>query len=192
MKWVILVILLALGAYTFLTLRYRRPGHAFQPYQDLRSRANVHRLLDAGYQRIALTAELPVDAAPEDATVRPVTAMGGLPSALRDTLVVQPQLPAEIMSVSAAPAVSAMFAYPIRFKCTLPDQKLQLAGAELYVRGDELVVTPEFERITGSLLARTRESLIRVTVPAGALKPGHYQVTLVGARSSKAWPLQVH
>jgi hypothetical protein len=192
MKWVILVIVVSLGVYTFLTLRYRRPGHAFQPYQDLRNRANVHRLLDAGYQRIALTAELPVDAAPAEAIARAATTLGGLPGALRDTLVEQPQLPAEIISVTAAPAVSSLFAYPIGFKCTLPDHKLQLAGAELYVRGDELVVTPEFERITGSLLARTQESLVRVTVPAGALKPGRYQVTLVGARRSQAWTLQVH
>ena len=192
MKWVVLVILLSLGVYTFLTLRYRRPGHAFQPYQDLRNRANVHRLLDAGYQRIALTADLPVDVAPAGPAAPTATVMGGLPGALRDTLVERPQLPAEITSVATAPAVNALFTYPIRFTCTMPDQKLQLAGAELYVRGDELVVTPEFERITGGLLARTRESLVRVTVPAGALKPGRYQVTLVGARSSKAWTLQVH
>ena len=61
MKWVVLVIILSIGVYTVLTLRYRRPERAFQPYQDLRDRANTHRLLDAGFQRITLTAELPAD-----------------------------------------------------------------------------------------------------------------------------------
>jgi hypothetical protein len=85
-----------------------------------------------------------------------------------------------------------MFAYPIGVKCSLPDNKQQLAGAELYVHGDELIVTPNFERLSGGLLARNRERLIRLTVPAGALKPGNYHVTLVGTRSSRSWTLQVH
>ena len=62
----------------------------------------------------------------------------------------------------------------------------------MYVRNDELVVTPEFERLSGGLLARNRERVIRLTVPAGSLKPGSYHVLLVGSHSSKAWTLQVH
>jgi hypothetical protein len=192
MKWVVLAIVLSIGVYTFLTLRYRKSDRAFRPYQDIRDRANVHRLLEAGYQRIALDAELPADPLSFDSTVRTTTAAAGVPSALRETLVEQPQLPAEILNVSAAPAVNALFAYPIGIKCSLPDNKQQLAGAELYVRGDELIVTPEFERLSGGLLARTRERLIRLIVPGGTLKPGSYHITLVGSRSSKAWTLQVH
>lgn len=192
MKWVILAIFLCLGTYTFLTLHYRKPGHVFQPYSDLRDRANVHRLLDAGFQRIALDAELPADPLAFDSAGRVTAALGGLPANLRETLVVPPQLPTEIISVSAAPAVNAMFAYPIGVKCTLPDNKQQLAGAELYVRDDQLVITPEFERLSGGLLARNRERLIRLTLPAGSLKPGSYHVLLVGSSSSKAWTLQVH
>jgi len=192
MKWVVLVIIVCLVVYTYLTLHYRRPDRAFRPYQDLRDRANVHRLIDAGYQRIALSAELPVDSFNLDSPVRTNAALGGLPSGLRETLVEQPELPSEIVSVAAAPTVNALFAYPIGVKCTLPDNKQQLAGAELYVHGDELVVTPEFERLPGGLLARNRERLIRLTVPAGTLKPGSYHVTLVGTHSSRAWTLQVH
>jgi hypothetical protein len=192
MKWVILVILVCIGVYTFLTLKYRRADRAFRPYEDLRDRANVHRLLDAGYQRITLEADLPADPMTFDSSARATTAAGGLPTGLGKTLVAPPQLPAEILSVSAAPSVNSMFAYPIGVKCTLPDNKQQLAGAELYVHGDELIVTPNFERLSGGLLARNRERLIRLTVPAGALKPGNYQVTLVGTRSSRSWTLQVH
>ena len=60
------------------------------------------------------------------------------------------------------------------------------------MRGGEIIVAPDFDRLAGGLLSRTRENLIRLTVPAGALKPGQYHVTLVGARASKAWTLQVH
>jgi hypothetical protein len=104
----------------------------------------------------------------------------------------RPTLPNDITGVYASSSVNSLFAYPISFKCTLPDHKLQLAGAELYVRGEEIVVTPDFERLSGELLSRTRESWIRLTVPAGALRPGRYRVTLVGARASRSWALQVH
>jgi hypothetical protein len=192
MKWIVLVIILGLGAYTYLTLHYRKAGPMFNPYADIRDRANTKRLLSAGYQRISLDAELPADPAAPGPGAATAAAAAGLPAALRETLVDQPKLPAEIVSVSAAPAVNAMFAYPIGFRCTLPDNKQQLAGAELYVRGEEVIVAPDFDRLAGGLLSRTRENLIRLTVPAGALKPGRYHVTLVGARASKTWTLQVH
>ena len=192
MKWVVLVIIVCLVVYTYLTLHYRRTDRAFRPYQDLKDRANVHRLIDAGFQRITLSADLPVDAVSPDAATRTSPAAGGLPPVLRETLVEQPQLPGEIVSVAAAPSANSMFDYPIGVKCTLPDNKLQLSGAELYVHGTELVVTPEFERLSGGLLARNRERVIRLTVPAGTLKPCSYRVTLVGARSSRVWTLQVH
>ena len=192
MKWILLVILLGIGAYTYLTLHYRKPGPAFQPYSDLKDSANTKRLLSAGSRRVSLLAELPVDPGAPGAGAATAAAPAGLPPALRATLVDQPQLPAEIVSVAAAPAVSSLFAYPIGFRCSLPDHKQQLAGADLYVRGEEIIVAPDFDRLAGALLARNRESLIRLTVPAGALKPGRYRVTLVGAQSSRAWALQVH
>ncbi len=191
-KWVVLAILVSISAYTYLTLKYRKTERMFRPYEDVRDRANVHRLLEAGYQRITLDADLPADPINFDSSTRATTAAGGLPAGLGETLVAPPQLPAEILSVSAAPSVNAMFAYPIGVKCTLPDNKQQLAGAELYVHGDELIVTPDFERLSGGLLARNRERLIRLTVPAGTLKPGSYHVTLVGTQSSRSWTLQVH
>jgi hypothetical protein len=192
MKWVVLAIILSIGVYTFLTLRYRKSERLFRPYQDIRDRANVHRLIDAGYQRVTLEADLPVDPVAPESAARTTVAIAGLPSGLRETLVVPPELPAEILSVAAAPSVSGLFAYPIGVKCTLPDNKRQLAGAELYVHGDELVITPDFERLSGGLLARNRERLIRLTVPAGTLKPGSYHLTLVGTQSSRSWTLQVH
>ena len=192
MKWIVLAIVVSLVLYTYLTLHFRKAGPAFRPYADIKDHANTVRLLDAGYQRITVEAELPADPAPAGPAAAVSSASAGLPAALRDTLIDQPKLPAEIVSVSAAPSVNSLFTYAIGFRCTLPDNKQQLAGAELYVRGGEIIVAPDFDRLAGGLLSRTRENLIRLTVPAGALKPGQYHVTLVGARDSKAWTLQVH
>ena len=53
-------------------------------------------------------------------------------------------------------------------------------------------IVPEFERLGGELLARSRDSIVLLTVPGGTFKPGRYQVVLAGSRTSSAWTLQVH
>lgn len=192
MKWIALAILLVIVPYTFLTLYYRKPGPAYRPYQDAQDRANVVRLLSAGYQRITLAAQRPADPVRGAVAAPTSTALGGLPASLVSTLVQKPLLPADILAVTAAPSVSAQQPYAIQFTCTLPDNKQQLAGAELYVKDAEIVITPDFELLTGGLLARSRDSVILLTLPAGSLKAGTYRVTLAGQHSSRAWTLQVH
>jgi hypothetical protein len=85
-----------------------------------------------------------------------------------------------------------LLAYPIQFTCALADNKRQLSGAELYVKDNTLTLVPTFERLGGDLLARNRESVVLLTVPAGTLKPGAYEITLVGETSSRTWSLQVN
>ena len=192
MKWVALAILIVIVPFTYLTLHFRKPDPAFHPYDDMQKRANTARLLSAGFQRVPLVATRPALTAGTTHAATANSAPGGLPSSLTATLVESPKLSADIVSVSAAPTAATGAAYPIQFTCTLPDNKQQLAGAALFVRNGEIVITPEFEKLTGSLLSRTRETVGLLTVPAGALKPGRYQVTLVGAQSSRTWTLQVH
>jgi hypothetical protein len=191
MKWIVLAILLLIVPYTFLTLRYRKPGPAFQPYEDMKNRANVARLLSAGYQRIPLPAQRPVGRTGTTGGAAVRNAAGGLPADLRDTLVAPLLLPTEILSVTAAPTASTLMPYAIELTCTLPDDKRQLGGAELYVKGDTLVLAPTFEHVEGNLLTRSRHAIVLVTVPPGALRPGQYQVTLVAERASRSWPLEM-
>lgn len=192
MKWIALAILLVIVPYTYLTLHYRKPGQPYRPYQDAQERANVVRLLSAGYKRITLAAERPADPVRGLVAAPTTTGLGGLPSALTSTLVEKPLLPADILSVTAAPSVGAQQPYPIQFNCALPDNKQLLAGAQLYVKDSEIFITPDFELLTGGLLARSRETMILLTVPPGSLSPGSYHVTLAGQRSSRAWTVQVH
>ena len=191
MKWIIIVILAMIVPYTYLTLRYRKPGPAFQPYEDMKSRANVSRLLAAGYQRIGITAQRPADGTRAMGGAQITTTSGGLPEALKSTLVEVPLLPTEITSVTAAGTTTGVQSYAIQLTCTLPDDKQQLGGAELFVREDSIVITPTFEPVSGDLQPRSRHAAVLLTVPAGALKPGSYTVTLVGERSSRTWPLEV-
>jgi hypothetical protein len=190
MKWIVLSIIVFIPAYTFLTLHFRRPGPAFRPYQDLRERTDVVRLLKAGYQRVAIEAARPAEA-PESGSLATAPAPGGLPEELAKTLVEKPLLPLEITSVSAAESASSGIDYRVALVYTLADNRRQLSGAHMYERGGELVIVADFEQLHGALLARTREGAALLTIPPGTLKPGKYRVTLVGERSSRAWNLSV-
>src|ERR1022692_1867847 len=92
MRWIVLAIVLFVPVYTWLTLHYRRPGPAFRPYQDMRDRADVVRLLKAGYKRVAIDARPPSEPIPETG-VAASPAPGSLPPELRKTLVESPLLP---------------------------------------------------------------------------------------------------
>jgi hypothetical protein len=191
MKWIILAIVAMIVPYTIITLVYRKPGPAFQPYEDMKNRANVKRLLDAGYQRLPIAAQRPADSALPKGGAVIAAAPGGLPEELRTTLVEPLLLPAEILSVTAAPALAAQQTYPIHLTCALPADNQQIAGADIYLRGDTVVITPKLERVGGGLTARSPQTVALLTVPAGVLKPGRYTVTLAGERASRAWPIEV-
>lgn len=191
MKWVVLAILAMIVPYTIITLVYRKSGPAFQPYEDMKNRANVKRLLDAGYQRVPITAQRPADPSNLKGGAIVTDAAGGLPEDLRTTLVEPLLLPAEILKVTAAPSVGAQQTYPIHLTCSLPADNQQLAGADIYVRGDTVVITPTLERVGGGLSVRSQQTVALLTLPAGVLKPGRYTVTLTGERASRTWPLEV-
>jgi hypothetical protein len=190
MKWIVVAILVFIPVYTYLTLHFRRPGPAFNPYQDMRDRADVIRLLKAGYQRVAVDASRPVDQA-LTAGAPSLPAPGGLPEDLRKTLIESPLLPLEVNSVSAPPMAVSGIDYQIVLGYTIPDNKRQLSGAHLYEKPGEIVIVADFERLAGGLLARTREGSALLDIPPGTLRPGTYRVTLVGERASRSWTLHV-
>jgi hypothetical protein len=195
MKWIVLAIIACLIPYTWITLKYRKEGPAYRPYEDSKQRANVARLLDAGYRRINATAERPAD--PQDfvarmnalAMVSP--APGGITPALDSTLVETPELPLSFSTVSAPRETTSLFPYPILFTCTLADQKKQPGGAQVFVRDDTVVIVPTLERLGGDLTARSKESPVVITLPSGSLKVGTYSMLLAGSEQSKQWTLEV-
>ncbi|MFI5356000.1 MAG: hypothetical protein ACHQ4G_01560 [Opitutales bacterium] len=192
MKWIVVSIAIFVVGYTYLTLHFRKVNRAYEPYHDLKERALTHKLLTAGYQRITVPADLPTEPGPVHATTRVATGPGGLPAALQSSLFDQPKLPESYQRVQAPASANALLPYSILFECEVGDIHHQLGGAEIYVRDGTIVIVPMFEKLDGDLLARRSETLVRLTVPAGELKPGPYQVQLAGSRSSLTWTLQVH
>lgn len=191
MKWVVLVIIVSLAGYTYVTLRYRKTAPSYLPYQDTKNRAGVLRLLSAGFQRIILTAQRPAEAGVVSNRAASTAVPGGIGSDLGPSLLDLPLLPAEITRVNAPATLSALLAYPIEFTCALADNKRQISGAELYLKDNVITLLPTFEQLDGGLMARSRESVVLVTVPAGTLKPGSYRAVVVGERTSRAWTLSL-
>jgi hypothetical protein len=195
MKWVVVAIIACLVPYTWLTLHYRKVEPSFQPYEDTKQRANVLRLLDSGYQRISVDATRPAEPQELIRAMHGLAAISNAPSGVTEgldvALVESPLLPVSYGTVSASAETAGLLPYPIVFTCKLTDQKHQLGGAQIYLRGESIVVVPQFEPLDGDLTARSKESPVAVTIPGGALKTGAYTVRLAGREQSKQWTLTV-
>jgi hypothetical protein len=189
MKWIVLAIALFVVLYSYLNLHFRKPGPEYQPYQDSRQRAQLEKV---GYQRITARVDRPSDPKPIPNTAPVFPAPGGLPADLLGTFSTPPLMPAEIGAVGAAGALDPTETYSIQFSCTESDNLREVVGAHLYFKAGEIIALPDSEPLAEGLVARTRAAVIRIRVPPGAIPPGTYQVTLVGAEASKSWTLQVH
>ncbi len=195
MKWIVLAIFLFIVPYTWLTLAYRRPGPAYEPYAEAKDRANTTHLLAAGWQRLEARIDRPAD--PQhwrstiDATAKISDTSPGVPAALGSTLVEAPPLPKGYSAITASGVAGGLLPYPVLFTCALADARQQLTGALLYVMPGSVVIVPQFEAMAGDLTARAADSPVLLTIPASTLKPGRYVVTLAGSDRSQQWPLEV-
>ncbi|WP_156468763.1 hypothetical protein [Cephaloticoccus capnophilus] len=210
MKWIVLALLPCLAAYTFVTLQYRKPGHAFEPYNDLKARAQIHQLLEAGFQRIPLeirdaTDSRPLNKEPDfpDYAENPAnkrtlyalitrTAEGGLPENLAAALIEPPHLIRET-STSLGPAdlhEGGDFVLKARFYASA-----EPVAAQLYVHGNQIFLVVELagpdapEDDFDAEHVEYRKWLIAPKVP---LKPGRYTGLLIGAEESMLWGLKVY
>lgn len=196
MKWVVLSIVLFIAGYTIVMFLYRKPGPAYRPYQDATNRATVSRLLAAGFQRGSLAAERPADPSTskilEGRSPAAISAApGGLDPDLEFALAEKPMLAEAIRQVTAAGASYYSAPYRVLFTASLKDHKRVISGGQFFKKEDQLFLLPEFEPIRGELLARTKETTAVLTIPAGTLKPGVYQTTLVAEKGSRCWRLTV-
>lgn len=191
MRWIVVSIVVFIAAYTYLTLRYRKPT-SFLPYEDARERKHIAA---AGYSRITLLVSRAPEiraSRPDDAMVRP--APGGLPPDLAGELIRVPVLPLDIGAVGAAAAGDAAHDYSVRFDCALPPlaDRWAVGGAHLYRKGRDLFIVVDFAPLADGLAQRVPETRLLLTLPLASIDPGDYRVILIGTRRSRQWTLQVH
>jgi hypothetical protein len=192
MKWIIVGILACIIPYTWLTLAYRKEGPAHQPYQDNKDRAQVLRLLESGFNRFDLSIAVLVDPAAPIADAAPTEKLaGGLPPLLRDLLIDPPPMPSRIPRLAAPATGLAGAPYTFDFASAQPDLHERPATATLYQRDQELVVIVGYDANPGELQTCRLDATAAVTLPANTLKPGTYQITLLGALESRRWRLEI-
>ena len=197
MKWIVLSIVLFIAVYTFITLHFRKPGAAYQPYRDSKVRATVQRLEQAGYERIAATVSTPAEPQRSAAALgkniaKTNATISGLYGELAQSFVEKPTLPDSIATVTAPASANVLMPYSFQFTCTLPDKKYIVADTYVCLKEGEIAVVTNLEPNSGGLLSRSKESAVLLTLAPGTLKPGDYRVTLIGAQRSLQWTLQVH
>ncbi len=192
MKWVVLAIVACLVPYTWLTLAYRKDGKAYEPYQDNKDRAQVLRLLDAGFRRVDLQLERLVEPAAGSGTPAETQAIaGGLPPLLADVLIDKPPVPSAFQTVTAPAAQLAGAPYTLLLTAEQPDHDERPAASTLYLRGTEAVFIVGYDALPGELQARDLTARIRLTVPPQTFAAGTYHGTLIGARESRRWTFEV-
>lgn len=194
MKWIVVAILLCIVPYTWVTLKYRKEGPAYEPYQDSKDRAQVIRLLDAGFQRVEVALHRSVDPlAPLPAETAAVTEHrpGGMPPVLSTLLIDPPLVPDTITQVVAPRQANAAEPLRIGFTVTSPNHHEALATATVYRHEFELTFAVSYDELTGELEARRLATNAWLEIPAHTLAPGSYHATLVGARDSLSWRFEV-
>lgn len=198
MKWVVLAIVISLAGYTYVTLKYRKLNRPAQPVEDARERFVISRLRQAGYNRINVNAELPGDPASSLAGLtKPFAeikdAPGGLPAELAETFAEKPRLPDSFGEVSTPASHTAMLPYFVQYVCLLPDNQKVFGETRVYAKENQIAIVTDFDRLDADLLARSKETAVRLPLPAGIFRSGQsYEITLVGQNTSKRWTLQVH
>jgi hypothetical protein len=198
MKWVVLVIIVCLAGYTFVTLRYRKIAPPHEPYSDAKERFTATRVREAGYARIPVNVERPADLPyTEGGIPRPLAEVseipGGLPRELLENFAEAPKLPQAIGRVVAPATLRALFPYPIVYNCELPDHQDVLGDTRVYTKEQDIIIVTDFDRIDSDLLARTRDTTVSVSLPAHLFESGKtYTITLTGEKTSRQWQLQVH
>jgi hypothetical protein len=195
LRWVVVAIVVFIGAYTFLRLHFGKRGKPFEPYHDLGERVASQRLVDLGYERVAVEIAQPAESLPASrfapAAAEIGSTFGGLPAELDGAIAARPALPAHITAVTAPREAASTETYAMQFTCVQPNYQTQLDSVLLLRKGHDLFLLPDFPKLNGQLLARSKETIVLVRIPAQSLAPGRYTVTVCGGQTAKTWNVTV-
>lgn len=192
MRWVVVAVVVFVAGYTFVNLRYRKPGPAFRPYEDMNRRATTVRLLEAGWQKLPAEVSRPLDRPGPGLHATPRRGEPGLGAGLAAAFAEAPVLAASVDRAVAPGSIARGEPYRIHFSASLADQHLQIGRIEALHRGGELVLIPALERLPGqNLLSRWADADYLATVPTDRLAPGTYTVRLAARGPALEWTLVV-
>lgn len=187
MKWIVIAIIVCIVPYTWITLRHRKPGPAYLPYADNKARAEVLRLLDAGYRRFMqpvapADANASLEAVPAGVSEQP----GGMPPFLEEVLLDPLALPASVKLVGARTGSSLSEPLRIAF---LVEASVPVAQAAIFVRNEDVTLAPVLSGTASHSAEKTQSPVMVIELPAGTLGPGTYRFTLLSEQTNLSWPV---
>ena len=191
MKWVALVIVVGIALYMWLTLEFRKPGRANEPWTDQRARAELAVLAEAGWSKSEVPFEPVVEFPPPRGNVSLGQAMP-IVDLLRQTTLDPWHLPIEVTASMAPAEWSAGQPYTAYLKLDLDTDRMQIGGFTVFRKSAHVILVPRWERVPGDLIARSRTATGRLLFNAGDVPPGEYTVTVVAIKSCATWRLSVH
>lgn len=192
MRWIVVAIIAILVPYTLVTLHYRKPNKPFSPYGDLKDRAQVARLLDAGFGRnrgtVTRAAALESPGSPpiSPAAHPPV----GVPPRLLAALLDPPLLPQRLGTLAAPNEIETRTPLTIVVEASIDSGTPP--RAELYRNGQEvtlLLLPPEADGPAGATAPRLVPW--RIEFGAGVLPVGSYRIDIPGQEAGATFTLSV-
>ncbi|HVT74305.1 MAG TPA: hypothetical protein VHD61_14305 [Lacunisphaera sp.] len=192
MKYVVVAILVFVVIYTWVNLRYRKPGPGYRPYQDAQDRATVARLLAAGWHKMPVALERPIEAPALDgapaAVARDFPGLGDLDQKFAE----KPRLFASIDRVVSPASVRRGAEYTVYFTASVADLKEEMGELALFRRDRELVLLPTTEHLPGrDLRSRWNDSNYTARFSTADLAPGRYEARLVARGRAATWSFTV-
>lgn len=192
MRWVALAIVAGIGVYTWLTLAYRKPGPAYEPYEAGRERATLARLAEGGWSHFRAKWAAFDGSPPHDPRAAATASAEGVALELREWLRAVWHLPVDWPALAPAPTWEAEADYVVDFTLRPDGSNASLVGFDIYRRGTDIVVITRWEPAGVQLRPRTAPFSGRMHWPAAARpEPGTYTVTLAALREARQWTLTV-
>jgi hypothetical protein len=192
MKYIVVAILVFVVIYTWVNLRYRKPGPGYRPYQDAQDRATVARLLAAGWHKMPVELERPIEAptfaGPPASIARDFPGLGDLDQKFAE----KPRLFASIDRVVSPASVRRGADYTVYFTASVTDLKEEMGELTLFRRDKEIVLLPTTEHLPGKdLRRRWNDSNYAATFSTADLAPGRYEARLVARGRAATWSFTV-
>lgn len=183
--WPIAVaIIVCLAGYTYFRLSFAKPNKPHEPFAESRQRALTEKLKAAGWEQIEIRFE--TITAPPAAPI-PTVNVPARPSPVDELHRLSAEnwhLPIEYTVLAAPGAVPAGNEIVVQFSALLDQARVQIIGFDLFRRGTDLVTIPRWEPHHAAASSIQTTAVGRITIPAAALPPGAYRLSVPALKST--------
>lgn len=191
MSTVAIAIVVCLAGYTWMRLKYAKPGHGHEPFAQAFQRRESEKLKAAGWERFEAAWERAVDFPDPRGNVRVADARSPLSEDLFKSSTENWHLPIEYLKVTAPAELAAAGSYTVYLQALVDQARVQVHSFDIYRKGSDVLIIPRWEQIPEELIPRDAKTSGRMLWPEGKLPPGRYRVRLLALKQASEWDLTV-